>query len=525
MRTRSRLLCCQLLLAYYLGIFATAARAAEGVTFAVTLDRATAERQLPEQDGRRTVSGRLYVFLSQREVREPMRGPSWFQAEPFFGVDVQNVAPGDVLHVDARADGYPEALDKLPAGKYRAQAILDYDFYHQSQAKGVGNFYSAAREITVDSAETKDGADAKSAAATQTFDLTLDQVIAEEPVAESAWVKEISLRSELLSKFFGREVFERATLVLPAGYDEQLERRYPVVYEIPGFGGSHRPPAKYRETAPKTEQDETDFIRVYLSGDCKWGHHVYADSATNGPRGAALVHEMIPFIDSHFRTIPDSNARFVTGHSSGGWSSLWLQVNYPETFGGCWSTSPDPVDFRDYQQVNLYARPPLSLYYDPQGAMRPIGRRGNEPFLWYVNFGRMDDVIGRGGQLRSFEAVFSPLGPDGQPQKLWDRRTGQIDPAVAKAWEKYDIRLILERNWPALAPQLAGKLHIITGELDTFYLNGAVHKLAESLQALGSDAAVEIVQGKGHSDLRTPEVVRRIFREMTASFRQAHPGQ
>ena len=137
----------------------------------------------------------------------------------------------------------------------------------------------------------------------------------------------------------------------------------------------------------------------------------------------------------------------------------------------------------------------------------------------------MDDAIGRGGQLRSFEAVFSPLDADGQPQKLWDRRTGQIDPAVAKAWEKYDIHLILERNWPALGPQLAGKLHIITGELDTFYLDGAVRKLAESLKALGSDAAIEIVPGKGHSDVRTPELVRRIFREMTASFRRAHPAQ
>ena len=258
---------------------------------------------------------------------------------------------------------------------------------------------------------------------------------------------------------------------MPAGYDEHPERRYPVVYEIPGFGGTYWPPQRERDAAPKPDEDEVDFIRVYLSGDCKWGHHVYADSATNGP-AARHSCEMIPHIDSKYRTVPQTSGRFVTGHSSGGWSSLWLQVSYPDTFGGCWSTSPDPVDFRDFQQVDLYAEPPLSLYYDPQGAMRPIGRRGTEPFLWFAKFGRMDNMIGRGGQLRSFEAVFSPPGPDGLPQKLWDRQTGQIDPAVAKTWEKYDIRLLLERNWPSLGPQLAGKLNIITGELDTLSRRG-----------------------------------------------------
>ncbi|HVU88517.1 MAG TPA: alpha/beta hydrolase [Pirellulales bacterium] len=484
--------------------------AAENLAFDVTLDRAAAEASLPETNGHRAVSGRLYVFLSQRETGEPVRGPSWFQPEPFFGVDVRDVQPGEMRRIDGTANGYPEPLDKLPAGKYRAQAILDHDFYHQNQGKGVGNFYSPVIEIDV------------KPNAPQAPALLLDKVIAAEPFPASAWVHEIVMRSELLSTFFGHDVVERAAVVLPAGYDDQPQRRYPVVYEIPGFGGSYWPPKSEREAAPTAAEGDTDFIRVYLSGDCKWGHHVYADSATNGPRGAALVGEVIPYIDSKYRTVPHSSGRFVTGHSSGGWSSLWLQVSYPDTFGGCWSTSPDPVDFRDFQQVDLYAEPPLSLYYDPQGAMRPIARRGAEPFLWFVKFGQMDDVIGRGGQLRSFEAVFSPRGADGLPQKLWDRQTGQIDPVVAKSWEKYDIRLILERNWPTLGPRLAGKLNIITGELDTFYLDGAVRKLKVSLETLGSDAIVEILPGKGHS-LRNREIEQRIVREMSAKFRQAHP--
>ncbi len=392
------------------------------------------------------------------------------------------------------------------------QAILDHDFYCQNQSLGVGNFYSTVQEVTVD--PTMPGE----------IPLLLDQVVKAAPFPTTAWLHEIVLRSGLLSQFFARDVVERAAVVLPEGYDEHPDRRYPVIYEIPGFSGTHRPPARFREAPTKAGEGETDFIRVYLSGNCKWGHHVYADSATNGPRGAALVREMIPHIDAQYRTVPQSNARFVTGHSSGGWSSLWLQVNYPETFGGCWSTAPDPVDFRDFQQVDLYADPPLSLYTDPQGNPRPIARRGTEPFLWFAKFGRMDDVLGRGGQLRSFEAVFSPLGEQGQPQRLWDRTSGQIQPAVAKAWEKYDIRRLLERHWATLGPQLAGKLHIVMGELDTFYLDGATRKLGDSLQALGSDATVEIVPGKGHGNLRTAELVQRFQREMTQQFLQHNAG-
>jgi hypothetical protein len=198
-------------------------------------------------------------------------------------------------------------------------------------------------------------------------------------------------------------------------------------------------------------------------------------------------------------------------------------VTYPDTFGGVWSLSPDPVDFRDWQQVDLYADPPASLYVDEQGSRRPIARIGGRPALWYDSFTRMDDCLGRGGQLRSFDAVFSPLGSDGLPQRLWDRTTGLVDPTVARAWQAYDIRLVLERNWPTLGPKLAGKLRITTGDLDTFYLEGAVERLAASLASLGSDAQIEVLPGEDHGSLLTPALFARIGREMTAEFRRHHP--
>src|SRR5262249_15129 len=154
-----------------------------------------------------------------------------------------------------------------------------------------------------------------------------------------------------------------------------------------------------------------------------------------------------------------------TGHSSGGWSSLWLQVAYPDFFGGVWSTAPDPVDFRDFQRINIYEQA-VNFFRDADGKERPLARQGDRVVLRFKAFSEMEEVMGHGGQLASFEAVFSPRGTDGRPRKLWDRRTGAVDPDVAKAWEKYDIRLVLERNWETLGPKLKGKLHVYTGDLD-----------------------------------------------------------
>ena len=283
-----------------------------------------------------------------------------------------------------------------------------------------------------------------------------------------------------------------------------------------------RYPKIYPNGAPPLEAGEVEVIRVLLSGDCRWGHHAFADSATNGPRGEALVKELIPHIDATYRTVPVATGRFLTGHSSGGWSSLWLQVNYPETFGGVWSTAPDPVDFHDWQQVDLYASPPPSLYHDEQGNRRPIARQGTTPIVWYASFAKMDDVLARGGQLRSFEAVFSPLGDDGLPKRMWDRETGRLDPDVVQAWSKYDISRLVKDNWLTLEPQLRGKLHVYAGEFDTFYLEGAVSRLAESLKQLGSDAEVVVVPGKNHSDLLSKDLRHKIMRQLAAVFVAAH---
>ncbi len=450
-------------------------------------------------------TGRVYVMLFKQDAKELRPGPSWIGTEPFFAKDVKDWQPDQPLVLDAKALGYPVTTDKVPKATYSIQAVMDFNRGARSFSTAEGNGYSRTLRRELDGA------------ASGMISLRIDQVYKAKPFVETERVKLVDIESKLLTAFHGRPTRLRAGVVLPRSFASEPQRRYPVVYEIPGFGGTHFG-AQQAAQRDATNAAGVEMIYVVLDPDCRLGHHVFADSANNGPCGRALIEELIPYLEAKYRGIGSGQARFVTGHSSGGWSSLWLQVTYPDSFNGVWSTSPDPIDFRDFQRIDL-TKPDANMFLDARGEKRPLARRGGKPLLFYRPFSDMEEVMGHGGQLASFEAVFSARGPDGRPRKLWDRTTGAIDAEVAKSWQRYDIRLILESNWKTLAPKLAGKLHVWTGGEDTFYLEGAVKLLKESLARLGSDAVVEIHPGRDHG-LRDKAIRDRIAREMAERFRR-----
>ncbi len=463
----------------------------------ITLDAAASDQPY---------SGRVYVMTTRSERGRPIDGPDWFNTQPFYALDVSGWKPGEKLAFDAgKALGYPGRLDELPAGRYRVQAAIDLNGTSHRVVNGAGNGTSDVATLDHDPAKPS------------SLSLTINRKVPAAQLRDTATLKYVKLRSELLSRFFGREVFMQAAVGLPASYEEEPQRRFPAFYVIPGFGGdiTH---ARWMARTDGFSAAGVEMVVVYLDPDCASGHHVFADSANNGPRGEALVKELIPHVESQFRLIAEAGARYVNGHSSGGWSSLWLQVTYPETFGGCWSTSPDPVDFTDFQRINIYD-PSDNFFTERDGSRRPLARAEFGAPIWYKDFSDMEVVLGRGGQLYSFEAVFSPRGADGRPRPLWDRKTGAIDAAVAEAWRKYDIRNLVETQWATLGPRLAGKLHLFCGDADTFYLEGAFFKLRDALARLGSDAFVEVIPGAGHGLPQAVDVtIRRQVAERFARF-------
>jgi len=465
------------------------------------------EVRFHEQARSHPFSGRVYVFFSPDE--EPRQGPDWFRPAPFLAVDVEGLAPGQPVELavpaPSQAPGqtlvFPRNLDPKTLIGMKAQAVVRFNPLEREVGIGAGNGFSTVATV-------QDG-DAPLA-------FVVDRVVPPDVIQDTQWTKVLKVPSRLLSDFHRRPVELAAAVQLPPTYGDHPDKRYPVIFEVPGFGGGLRHGMKDVPYAPATAGG-VEFIHVFLDPNCPLGHHVFADSANNGPVGRALVEELIPALDAKFRTTGTPHGRFLTGHSSGGWSSLWLQVTYPQVFNGTWSTAPDPVDFRDFQRINLH-RAGENMYVDPAGNRRPLARIAGRPVLWYDDFARMEDVLGPGGQLHSFEAVFSERGADGTPRRIWNRDSGAVDPAVAQTWNRYDIRRILEQNWPMLGPQLAGKLHVFMGGQDTFYLDGATVLLKDSLKKLGSDAVVEIHPGADHSTLMTKELRARIPREMSERF-------
>ncbi len=452
------------------------------------------------------LSGRLFVLFSKRQ-RTPIKGPNWFSPEPFAAADVKQWEPGKTVTLPTDALAYPKPLVQMAAGKYYVQAILrlNQDFAHYKN--GPKNLHSVPKVVKID------GGNASS------IELSLAMQVDPPPVNLPPTAKIVSRRSALLSDFHNRDVTDRALVLLPPDYEDQPEKQYPVYYEITGFGPTIEDMLeRHQESVVGT--DDVKFIHVFLTGQTQWGHHVYANSATNGPRGDALVKEMIPEIEKQFRAIAHPYARMLGGHSSGGWSSLWLQTQYPKFFGGVWSTSPDPVDFRDWQGTNLYERN-ANIFTDSVGNRKPLAIADGKPILWYDSFSKMDDVLERGGQLRSFEAVFSPRGDDGLPAQCWNRGTGEVDPVIVEHWKQYDISNHLQANWAKLKDDLAGKLHIFTGSADTFLLTKAVGLLKQRLEDLGSDAEVEIIDGRNHFNMFTDGLDDRIYQAMAEKFSQA----
>lgn len=442
-------------------------------------------------EGVESYTGRVYVALarpgSRGEPRQAMH--SWFSPPPVFAVDVDGATAGDVVTIGEGSLGHPVSIDELEAGEWDAQAVLRISLDSPKAGTGAGDRYSAVTTITVPE-------DAGARDAMEPLRLVPDSVVEATPFEESPRVRLLEFRSDLLSEFHGRDYMVRAGIVVPEGFDERpADAKYPVVIDIPGFGGTHRGAARMGRMIDRVY--DGDLLWVVPDPSCCRGHSVFADSATNGPWGAMLVHEMMPRIDEEFGGAGPEH-RYATGVSSGGWSSLWLQVHYIDDFAGCWSHVPDPVDFRDFQYINLY-KPGENMYVDADGNERGLARRNGEIMLTYREFVAREEVLGPGGQIHSFEAVFSPRLVDGEPMPIFDRETGAVDVLATELWKPYDIRLKLERAWKVRNEDLAGKIRVYAGEVDTFYLEGAVRMLANMAEREGIDATIEVIDGMGHS--------------------------
>ena len=461
------------------------------------------------------VSGRLLIFAQPLAVAKPAaKDGTITSVEPdAFGADKGQISareigttqPGASVDIDLDSIAAPQAFSQLPPGEYALQAVLDQDHSYNYSGRGAGDLVSPVATVTLPLAAGTRLVLDKVEPAFDPFNPPADAP--KDAVARVAAVKphltRIAFVSPALSAFWGRPITMRGWVLTPPGYEAGKDR-YPTAYYTHGYGGSidYLVGQAGRMYEAMAKGAAPAMIWVYLDESSATGTHEFADSVNNGPWGKALTRELIPDLEKHWRMDAKVNGRFLNGHSSGGWATLWLQTRYPKVFGGAWSTSPDPSDFHDFSGVDLYASG-ANIYFKPDGALWPIARDHAKVLASSRDATLMEEALGDyGGQMRSFEWVFSPRGPDGRPLAMFDRTTGAVDPAVVAYWNKhYDIAARLKAEWPALKPDLDGKVHLIVGTADTFYLDGAARRLEAVMRGLGAKTDFRYLPDKTHFDL------------------------
>lgn len=535
-----------IVLIYFLLACSAGAAAASKLAFQISFPRSTHPQP---------ITGRVFVIVTREKQPEPrIQAGFWGDTAPLFGADVAQLKPGEAAIIDSETLGYPTvSLRDIPAGDYHVQALMNvYTEFHRSDGHVIwahmdqwegqqfnlspGNLYSEIQDLHLD---PQAGYKVK---------LSLTKVIP--PIdlpPDTSWVKHIKIQSTLLTKFWGHPFYLGATVLLPQGYDSHQEVHYPVLYMQDHFSlGPALPFADPNESGNSQGRRSSRGLEMYQAWTSdhfprmiaiRFQHPTpyfddsYAvNSANNGPYGDAIMTELIPYLEEHFRIIRKPYARVLAGGSTGGWESLALQVYHPEFFGGTWTFFPDPIDFRRYQLNNIYEDE--NAFYEPGHHWLPADRymerrADGQPEVSSRDFSRLEAVLGSHGrsgqQLEIWEAAYGPVGDDGYPKPLWDKLTGKIDHNVAQYMKDhgYDLRYYTETNWPKIGPQLVGKIHLYCGDMDNYYLNLAVYLFEDFLNKTrdpnyaGSVDYGRPMKGHGWMPMSFPELVRMMAEHIT----------
>ena len=485
---------------------------------------------LPPEVSKTPLDGRLLIMLSKNPSAEPRFQISDDQGtQQIFGIDVEGWKPGSTMRVGPEAFGYPvQTLSKIKSGRYRVQALLHvYETFKRKDGHVVklpmdrgegqhwniapGNLYSVPQRL-----------DFRSDSLFR-FSLRIDKVIP--PIKDpedTKYVKHIKIQSKLLTEFWGRPMYLGAHVLLPEGWDSHPNVKYPLaIYHghFPSDFGGWRTEPPDPNLIPDTskrfnligynkivQQEAYDFYKKWTGPDfprviaieIQHANPYYDDSyavnsANLGPYGDAITYELIPEIEKRFRGIGQGWARFMYGGSTGGWEALAAQVFYPDEYNGSYAACPDPIDFHHYMTVDLYND---KNAYFREGPFRNTMRPGHRNYLGHVDamvrdMNHRELALGTksrsGDQWDIWEAVYSPVGPDGYPVRVFDKKTGRINKSVVEHWrEQYDLTHIIQRDWPKIGHKLTGKIHLYVGDMDNFYLNNAVYTAEDMLKRLSN---------------------------------------
>ena len=480
----------------------------------------------PEKFSENGYDGRLLLMISNNNNAEPrFQINDSHHTQIIFGIDVESWKSGETQIFDSNVYGYPiKSIGNLKEGEYYIQAFLHkYETFNLSTGykvklpkdQGEGqkwnispkNLYSTPKKVKI----SKSG----------TIKISLENEISPiEPIKDSKYIKHVKIKSEMLSKFWGRDMFLQANVLVPHNFNKNSKVKYPLMIFHGHFPNTFRgfrtepPAAPKKDTIYNSrfgitgykyiqEKEAYDLYKNWISDDfprfiaieIQHQNPYYDDSyavnsANLGPYGDAITYELIPHVENLFNGVGEGWGRFLYGGSTGGWEALAVQVFYPSEYNGCFAACPDPIDFRAFTVVNIYEDE--NAYYHKSDYKKTLraGMRDGKGIIksHLIDMNHREMVLGSkgrsGDQWDIWQAVFSPAGDDGYPKPIWDKKTGKIDKYVAEYWkENYDLSYILERDWNKIGNDLIGKLHIYCGDMDNYYLNNAVVLTEEFLES------------------------------------------
>lgn len=301
---------------------------------------------------------------------------------------------------------------------------------------------------------------------------------------------------------------------LPPGYDDEPGRRYPSVYVIQGYTGHlgmwyNRTP--FRQPFPETADalfaaGTPPVIVVFVDAWTTYGGSQFLDSPGTGRYHSYLCDEVVPYVDTHYRTLDSSDHRAISGKSSGGYGAMITPMLRPDLFGALATHAGDAL----YEYCYAAEFP---------AAVRALRAWDGDIFRWWEEF-RARPVPGRPGD----EALLTVLGvaacysaaDDGTPLLPFDPRTGRLIPAVWQRWLDLDPVRMVPGRAEAVASLRA--VWIDAGTRDEYFLDVGAQAFHGAVREAGlPEEAVHFElfdAGHGGIDYRYPKALDWLARRI-----------
>ncbi len=302
---------------------------------------------------------------------------------------------------------------------------------------------------------------------------------------------------------------------LPPGYDDEPDRRYPSIYVIQGLTGQldmWRNRTAFRKNFPELADDlfasgeSPPCVLVFVDAWTSLGGSQFIDSPGTGRYHTYLCEEVVPFVDSRYRTLADAAHRGVAGKSSGGYGAMVNPMLRPDVFGGLATHAGDSLFETCY--LPDFRRSARTLRDDYEGSFERFWKDFHErpPFSKDSDATLLNDWC--------MAACYS-ADEDGTVQLPYDISTGELRPEVWERWLAWDPVRMVPRYADALRSLKA--IYIDAGRRDQFFLDLGAEAFRRALEQIGvTDVYFELFDAT-HSaiDYRYPGAIKYLAERLS----------